>query len=147
MIYAGSIVSFLTSSVVSVAVNDTSVLLLSMIKDAVIEYPALNKIIEKIDLNAKLNLIENLMNEIPENYEKNKTIAVGLSNLHETVLKIQDELKVINNIIHEHEQKYFYYWRTPYYYYNLVNIEKYNKTLDERFDILLKLITTFNILK
>ena len=145
--YATTFVSLLTNGVISVAITDTSNLLLSMAKTAVNDYTDFKNTLEKIDLNTKLNVIENFMNMIPKNYENIKCVSTSLNSLHEIVVKIHDELAKINNIIEEHKTKYFYYWRTPYYNIELQNIIIYKKILDDRFDILLKIINTINFLK
>ena len=145
--YATTFVSLLTNGMVSIAINDTSTLLLSMVKTMVNDYKDFKNTIEKIDLNTKLNVIENFMNIIPKEYENIKCVSTSLNSLHEIVVKIHDELGKINNIIEEHKQKYFHYWRTPIYQIELDNIKKYKLILDERFEILLKLINTINFLK
>ena len=145
--YATTFVSLLTNGVVSVAVNDTSTLLLSMIKTVVNDYVDFKNTIEKIDLHTKLNVIENFMNIIPKEYENIKCVSTSLNSLHEIVIKLHDELGQINNIIEEHKLKYFSYWRTPVYQTELDNIVKYKLILDDRFETLLKLINTINFLK
>ena len=57
--YASSFVSLLTNGVVSVAISDTSSLLLSMAKTVVNDYVDFKNTLEKIDLTTKLNIIEN----------------------------------------------------------------------------------------
>lgn len=145
--YATTFVSLLTNGVVSVAVNDTSTLLLSMIKTVVNDYVDFKNTIEKIDLHTKLNVIENFMNIIPKQYENIKCVSTSLNSLHEIVVKLHDELGHINNIMEEHNLKYFSYWRTPVYQTELDNIVKYKLILDDRFETLLKLINTINFLK
>ncbi len=145
--YATTFVSLLTNGVVSVAVNDTSTLLLSMVKTVVNEYVDFKNTIEKIDLNTKLNVIENFMNIIPKDYENIKCVSTSLNSLHEIVVKLHDELGKINNIMEEHNLKYFSYWRTPVYQIELDNVVKYKLILDDRFETLLKLINTINFLK
>ena len=92
-------------------------------------------------------IIDNFMKIIPNDLENNKCISTSLQSIHDIILQIQNELELINNIIETHSEKYFYYFRKHDYYIQLENIVNYKKILDERFDILLKLITTLNILK
>ena len=145
--YATSFVSLLTNGMVSLAINDTSTLLLSMIKTVVNDYTDFKNIIEKIDLNKKLNIIENFMNIIPKEYENIKCVSTSLNSLHEIVIKLYDELAKINYIIEQHKEKWFNYYRKPNYHIELDNIQKYKLIMDDRFDTLLKLINKINFLK
>ena len=145
--YATTFVSLLTNGMVSLAINDTSTLLLSMIKTVVNEYIDFKNTIEKIDLNTKLTIIENFMNIIPKEYENIKCVSTSLNSLHEIVIKLHDELAKINYIIEQHKLKWFNYYRKPDYDIELDNIKKYKLIMDDRFDTLLKLINTINFLK
>ena len=145
--YANTFVSLLTNGMVSVAINDTSYLLLGLVKNVIVEHPDIKKTTDKIDLYSKLMVIDNFMKIIPTDLEKNKCISTSLQSIHDIILQIQNELELINNIIETHSEKYFYYFRKHDYYIQLENIVNYKKILDERFEILLKLITTLNIFK
>lgn len=145
--YANTFVSLLTNGVVSMAISDTSYLLLGLAKDVIVEHPDIKKTTDKIDLYNKLMIIDNFINNIPKNLEKNECISLSLNSIHDIVVQINNELTLINKIIEEHTLKYFYYFRKFDYYKQLTNIVDYKKIMDERFDILLKLISTFNILK
>lgn len=145
--YANTFVSLLTNGIIGLAINDTSYLLLGLVKDVIVEHPDIKKTTDNIDLYNKLIIIDNFIKNIPNFLEENKCIALCLNSIHDMIVQINNELALINKIIEEHNCKYFYYFRKYDYYNQLKNITSYKKILDERFDILLKLITTFNILK
>jgi len=145
--YANTFVSLLTNGVVSMAISDTSYLLLGLAKDVIVEHPDIKKTTDKIDLYNKLMIIDNFIKNIPKDLEKNECISLSLNSIHDIVVQINNELTLINKIIEEHTLKYFYYFRKFDYYKQLTNIVDYKKIMDERFYILLKLISTFNILK
>tara|TARA_B110000967_G_C18406592_1_gene327162 strand:+ start:71 stop:529 length:459 start_codon:yes stop_codon:yes gene_type:complete len=145
--YANTFMSLLTNGMVSVAISDTSYLLLGLVKEVVVYHPDIKNTTDKIDLYNKLIIIDNFMKIIPTYLEDNICISTSLQSIHEIILQIQNELELINNIIETHSQKYFYYFRKHDYYIQLENIVNYKKILDERFNILLKLITTLNIFK
>jgi hypothetical protein len=145
--YANTFVSLLTNGIVSIAINDTSYLLLGLVKNVIVEHPDIKKTTDKIDLYNKLMVIDNFMKIIPNNLENNKCISTCLNSIHDIILQIQNELALINKIIEDHSHKYFYYFRKHDYYIQLDNIVIYKKILDDRFDILLKLISTLNIFK
>ena len=145
--YANTFMSLLTNGIVGIAIQDTSGLLLGLVKDAIVEHPDIKNTTDKIDLHNKLMIIDNFMKIIPNSLEENKCISSCLNSIHDIIMQIQNELAVINKIIESHSEKYFYYFRKHDYYEQLDNIVNYKKILDERFDILLKLITTLNIFK
>jgi len=145
--YANSFVSLLTNGVIGMAIHDTSYVLLGLVKDVIVEHPDIKKTTDKIDLHNKLIIIDNFIKNIPKDLEKNECILLLLNSIHDIVIQINNELTLINKIIEDHSLKYFYYFRKFDYYKQLNNIVNYKKIMDERFDILLKLISTFNILK
>lgn len=145
--YANTFVSLLTNGLIGMTINDTSYLLLGLVKDVIVEHPDIKKTTDNIDLYNKLIIIDNFIKNIPKDLEKNKCISISLNSIHDIVVQINNELTLINKIIEDHTLKYFYYFRKFDYYKELNNIINYKKIMDERFDILLKLISTFYILK
>ena len=145
--YANTFVSLLTNGIVSMTINDTSYLLLGLVKNVIVDHPDIKKTTDNVDLHNKLMVIDNFMKIIPTHLEDNKCISACLNSIHDIIVQIQNELAIINKIIEDHTQKYFYYFRKHDYYVQLDNIVLYKKILDERFDILLKLISTLNIFK
>jgi hypothetical protein len=71
-------------------------------------------------------------------------LQICFQNVSEMVKKIKDELELIQEIIKSHEEKYLYYWRTPDYDKNLKHIIDYKKTLDQRVEILIKILSLEN---
>ena len=145
--YANTFVSLLTNGLIGMTINDTSYLLLGLVKDVIVEHPDIKKTTDNIDLYNKLMIIDNFVKNIPKGLEKNECISISLNSIHDIIVQINNELTLINKIIEDHTLKYFYYFRKFDYYKELNNIISYKKIMDERFDILLKLISTFYILK
>lgn len=139
-------VSLITNGILSLAINDTSYLLLGFVKDAVIEHPDIKNTLIKLDLNNKLTIIDNFIKNVPEKYQHNKCINISLDGIHNIIIEINNELTLINKIVEDHSKKYFYYIRKYDYYDNLKNLEKLNKILDDRFHLFLKLLKTINII-
>jgi len=140
-IYLGEqLVYVLSSGLLSAAVSDTSSTILSIMKNNVY-YPQLNNVLEETDLYAKMNVIQKLLEHFPKELEKNDIIKTTLSNIHDIIISINNELQKIDNEINYHENyRYFSKWRTPHYKYNLKQLKKYKNILDERFNTLIKLI-------
>jgi len=140
-IYLGEqLVYVLSSGLLSAAVSDTSSTILNIMKNNVY-YPQLNNVLEETDLYAKMNVIQKLLEHFPKELEKNDIIKTTLSNMHDIIISINNELQKIDNEINYHEKyRYFSKWRTPNYKHNLKQLKKYKNILDERFNTLIKLI-------
>ena len=136
----------LSSGLISVAVSDTSNMVLNMFKNS-IEYPQLTQTLEETDIYCKLSIIHKLLNKFPEEISKNNdTIQNSLSNLHDIVISINNELQLIDSEINYHENnRYLSYYRTPNYKNNLKKLKKLKHTLDNRFEDLIRLVNIFKI--
>ena len=136
----------LSSGLLSAAVSDTSGMVLNMFKNS-IEYPQLTKTLGETDIYAKLSVIQKLLDNFPEDIQKdNEAIKICLSNLHDIVISINNELQLIDSEINYHENnRYFSYYRTPKYSSNLKKLRKLKNTLDNRFEDLIRLLNIFKI--
>ena len=145
--YANTFIYLLTNGIVSIAINDTTNVLLGLVRDVIVEHPDIKNTTDKIDLHNKLMIIDNFMKIIPKELENNKCVSVCLNSIHDIIMQIQNELSQINKVIETHQEKYFNYFRKYDYYSQLNNLINYKKILDERFETLLKIISTLNIFK
>ena len=136
----------LSSGLLSAAVSDTSNMVLNMFKNS-IEYPQLTKTLEQTDIYAKLSVIQKLLDKFPDEIQKkNEAIKTCLSNLHDIVILINNELQLIDAEINYHENnRYFSYYRTPRYSSNLKKLRILKNTLDYRFEDLIRLLAIFKI--
>ena len=98
----------LSSGLLSAAVSDTSGMVLNMFKNS-IEYPRLTKTLCDTDIYAKLSVIQKLLDIFPDDIQKsNEPIKICLSNLHDIVILINNELQLIDAEINYHENhRYF----------------------------------------
>ena len=143
--YASSLVSLLTNGIINIAVSDTSVLLVSMVS-TLNDSCRFKKTVSEIDLYNKLIVIEEFFNHLPLKYEKNKSIKKLLKSIRDIIINIYNILSEINSIIIYHKTKYFHSYRTPKYAKEISKLISYNKILNERFDLLLKIINTIKFL-
>ncbi len=97
----------------------------------------INDLLEELDIIARVKVMDVFIREIPK--DNTKYIEISLNNLNEINQKIHDILKVINKKIEEHNQKYLSLWRTPDYIKELNLIRLYSKTLEKRFELLIRL--------
>lgn len=98
-------------------------------------------LLENLDINSKLEIINSFVNDIEPKIH-NETIKMTLKYLHDILEKIKLEIENIRKEIDEHKQKYFYYLRTPSYKDTLKKLSLHVKILDERFNLLIKLINS-----
>ena len=143
--YATSFVSLLTNGIINIAVNDTSVLLLSMVS-TLNDSCLFKKTITNIDLYNKLVVIDDFFNNLPHKYEKKKSIKSLLKSIHDIIVEIYNILGEINSIIINHKTKYFHTFRTPKYTKEISSLVLSTTILDQRFDLLLKIINTIKFL-
>ena len=96
--YANTFVSLLTNGLIGMTINDTSYLLLGLVKDVIVEHPDIKKTTDNIDLYNKLMIIDNFVKNIPKGLEKNKCISISLNSIHDIIVQINNELTLINNL-------------------------------------------------
>uniref|UniRef100_A0A6C0LSH4 Uncharacterized protein n=1 Tax=viral metagenome TaxID=1070528 RepID=A0A6C0LSH4_9ZZZZ len=75
--------------------------------------PDMNKHLQKLDIEYKLNLIESIINFIPSNYDKNiDPIFICLRGIKIAIENVHNNLLQINKKIAYHVTKWFSSWRT-----------------------------------
>lgn len=135
-----SIVSLLSSDLIATAINDTSNIILSIIKDDYKNYPDLLEILNELDLLFKLNIIKNIILCIPKKYEKIKFIKINIDGINNIINDIYKLLIKIINIINKHKLKYFNYIRKINYKKELIDLKNLSSKLDDRKKSLLELL-------
>lgn len=96
-------------------------------------------ILEKLDICEKVGLINSLMKQL-ENKDINDTINLSLHGLHNIIDKINKEIETINKQISDHKQKWFSSIRGAEYVKTVNKLVIHKRIMDERLDILLKLL-------
>ena len=102
------------------------------------------KLIEKTDVNIKLNIMHKLIEDlnksgITKEYLK-ESINSSLNYLCEILINIENDIKNINEEILKHKEKWFSNFRTPNYKIMISNFLEHLEILDKRFNILLDLL-------
>ena len=141
------------------AVSDTSTKIYDLMRGLVIEeeYPEISEVLTKLDIQTTLAIIDPLLNEISNkknissesdyleesNTENNKHLALDRSfyALKDIITQIHDLLQQIKDVISNHKQKYFFYWRTPVFLPLLKLLELKKDILDQRFNLFMRLLT------
>lgn len=104
------------------------------------------KILEELDIKAKLDIIHEFINELNDNniikskYNQSKSTDKILSYLCDILKNIETEIESINIEIKTHKTKWFNKFRTATYITMIDNLKKHLTILDSRFDLLLKLL-------
>lgn len=106
------------------------------------------KILSKTDIDATIQLLHNVILEIPEYYNSSKSVINALKNVEEIIAEIESELTEIHKKIkYNSELKYLSNWRSYNYKDNLDSIEIKVAVLDKRRDNLFKILKIFTHLK
>ena len=106
-----------------------------------IDITLLQKELENIDLESKINIINQFIEEIEAKKNIKESIKSSIQTVHEILEKIKKELDLIKEDIEYHQTKYFHSWRSIYCDDKIGNIKSHNEILDKRFDLLMKLLT------
>lgn len=101
----------------------------------------IKEVIDEFDLIAKLEIIEALMKDIEgEKIQDKQSIIKSLDNLRIVVENIHNLLTNIDNIIKEHEQKYFSRWRILYYENEILELKRNIRLMDLRYSMFLEIL-------
>ena len=97
----------------------------------------INDTLNLLDIKEKIRIIEALVNNI----EISNIIIDGcITSIHDIIILIREDLKLLNILIQQHKEKYFYKWRRFEYRDNIKNLKIHNTMLNSRFDNLIKAI-------
>ncbi len=104
-------------------------------------YTPIKEVIDEFDLIAKLEIIEAVMKDIEnEKINDKQSIIKSLDNLRLIVENIHNLLKKIDNIIKDHEQKYFSKWRSLYYENEILELKRNIRLMDLRYNMFLEIL-------
>lgn len=96
-------------------------------------------VLENLDIESKLKIIMNFINDIKESsltsYNK-----LALDSIYEIIKKIEIEIDIIHENLKQHNNKWFYYLRYCNNEKHINNLKNHVKILDNRFDMFMKLI-------
>jgi hypothetical protein len=102
------------------------------------------KILTKMDIEATINLLHQIILEIPEYYNSSLTVVTALKNVQEIIGQIESELiEIHKKISYNSELKVMSNWRSYDCKENLDSIESKVSILDRRRDNLFKVLEVF----
>ena len=94
-----------------------------------------------LDIRERIKTVDFLIKDIQD---YNQTITNCVSNLHDIILLIREDLKQINLLIELHKQKYFSNWRLLDCKNQLYNLKLHSNILDQRLEYLIKALQIMN---
>ena len=92
----------------------------------------LYEILENIDLLSYIQLAESVCVDLEINADKSPPFITSCIHLCETLEKIYKLLSLITNELANHETRYFYYWRTPQYEQQVLELKRQRRILSKR---------------
>jgi len=99
------------------------------------------KILDNLDINTTLDIIHTFIIDVHNDKKIFNDTLTKIFNYLETILKtIETEIEHINLELDAHSKKWFYKYRTSNCEYLLNNLINHVKILDERFNLLIKII-------
>lgn len=133
--------TFIGKQLFSKAITDTSNSIYISITDIFNYNDNIDDVLNYLDIRERVKTVDLLIKDI-QNY--NQTITNCVSNLHDIILLIREDLKQINQIIELHKQKYFPNWRCLDCKFQLYNLKLHSKILDNRLEYLIKSLHIMN---
>ena len=136
-------VFYIGQNILLKAVTDTSGKIYQILKEPLdIVHPNIKTTFEEIDIEMKLKIIETLIHSLSH---PTPPVKICLDYLSKTITEINKNISDIYQEVEYHKSKYLSNWRNPNYT-NLLEILKTNtKVLDNRTEILLKLLNINNL--
>lgn len=106
-----------------------------------IDITLLKKDLENIDLENKITIINQFIEEIENTKNIKESIKSSIKSVHDILDKINIELESIKEDIEYHQTKYFNSWRTLCCDNKIENLKTHDSILNNRFDLLVKLLS------
>ena len=106
-----------------------------------IDITLLKKDLENIDLENKIIIINQFIEEIENTKNIKESIKSSIKSVHDILDKINIELESIKEDIEYHQTKYFNSWRTLCCDNKIENLKTHDSILNNRFDLLVKLLS------
>ena len=107
-------------------------------------HPDVTRLFKELDLEVRLKVIKSLIENVNTN---KKTIQICLEFLHKLMIDLNDNIDKINEIMKEHDEKYFKSWRSVNFEPYLTNIEDNSKLLQKRVELFLDILKVERNLK
>jgi len=99
------------------------------------------ELLENLDINNKIEIITSLITDLEyDNKMYSDTCKKNIHSLIDIINKIKNEIKEIKNDIEQHEQKWFYKYRSNTYNNKINNLVNHTKIMENRLDIFIKII-------
>lgn len=119
-------------------ISSTSVSILNSVKSIMENYCSeTNKLFQKLDIKFKLDIIEEFISQIDT---KSAVVQKCISYIKEIIILIEKEIKILEDEIVNYNKKWFGNLSFSQYKEQLLKIESHVALLDNRFNILVKII-------
>lgn len=127
--------TFIGKQVLGKAISDASGSIYSSLGTVFGFNKKINETILKLDIKERIKTINSLTNDV-ENYSE--AIEKCLSSIHDIIIEIKQDLKIIEKKIKKHKKKYFSGWRILNCGKELKNLNLHSELLEKRLEYLLK---------
>ena len=127
--------AFIGRQLFSQAITNASYSIYGSVTDIFSYSNKVDEVLIQLDIKERVKTVDLLIKDITEYTD---TISNCISNLHDIILLIREDLKQINYIIKLHKQKFFCNWRRLDCKLQLNNLKIHSILLDKRLDYLIK---------
>ena len=134
---AGQIITMtIGRHLVSKAINDSSTTIYTSLKSIYYYSKDADQIIKELDIKNKLKTIECACDVLNESKDISKGIEGCLESIHDIILHIKCDLKIINAKLAKHHKKYFNGWRSLNIKRHINDLKSHCDILDKRYSLL-----------
>ena len=139
--YTGQLVSTLIGSdILTKAISDSAGTIYNLLYGLVDNGdPELDRVLDELDVHAQMKCVDSVTQTLDSN-TITKTLHLCLEQLHEIICRIREDLRQIRNNMEVHRKRYFSSYRRPQNTDQIQNLRRHKHTLDQRMDMLIKVI-------
>ena len=138
-IISADIVSALIGrQIMTQAITDASSSIYSTLTGLLYYSNDIDNLLSELDLGNKIKILEQLTKELNNYKNKNTVVDMSLEHLHDMIIRIREDLKIIQKKLSNHKQKYFNKWRKVNCKKELANLTRHSNILDQRLELLFK---------
>ena len=97
-----------------------------------------DSVISELDLGNKIKILEQLSKTLHNHKTNNVLVDMALEHMHDMIIRIREDLKIISHKVKKHKNKYFNRWRSVNCKKELDILNRHSKILDKRMELLFK---------
>lgn len=138
LISADIISVLLGRQIMTQAISDASNTIYQSLTNLVCYSQNVENVLSDLDIGNKIKILEQL-SKILNNYNtSNPLVDMALEHMHDMIIRIREDIKIINKKLENHKNKLFSSWRKVNCRKEVENLKRHSNILDKRIELLFK---------